>query len=105
MNEKLTKEQKNFYSREFYQYWDNKKRLEQYKNMNSRIVLYLIDRISSIENVIKELKDSEKEIFYMIFKENRDWLSCKMNMNIDKNTYYHVLNKCLYALAQEFGEI
>lgn len=101
---RLSKESKKFYERELHQYWENKKKICNL-NKNSRVIIYLQERINYIETVIKKLKPFEKEIFELIFKENADWKYCKVKKNIDKNTYYNILNKAIYLLAKEFGEI
>ncbi len=115
LNNKLSKESKKFYERELRQYWKNKQKLSNLLDkkekqlhgnyMSCRTIIYLHERINCIETVINKLKTSEKEIFEMIFKENLDWQYCKANRNIDKSTYYNILNKSIYLLAQELGEI
>ena len=111
---KLNKLSKNFYEREFRQYWKNKDKLNNLlnnkkylgsQNISSRTILYLQERIDNVENTIKQLNTFEQEVFLMIFKENYSWLYCKTQKNIDKNTYYNIFNKAIYILAKEFGEI
>lgn len=105
---KLEKEIKQYYERELKQYSQNKKRLEralQENRTSTRTILFLENRINNIETVIKQLNDFEQEVFDMIFNKKYDWLYCKTMKNIDKNTYYNILNKCIYMLAQEEGEI
>ena len=105
---KLPKEIKRYYERELKQYSQNKKRLEralQENRTSTRTILFLENRINNIETVIKQLNDFEQEVFDMIFNKKYDWLYCKTMKNIDKNTYYNILNKCIYMLAQEEGEI
>ena len=105
---KLPKEIKRYYERELKQYSKNKKILEkalQGCKTNTRTILFLENRINNIETVIKQLNDFEQEVFNMIFNKKYDWLYCKTIKQIDKNTYYNILNKCIYMLAQEEGEI
>lgn len=105
---KLPKEIKRYYERELKQYSKNKKILEkalQGCKTNTRTILFLENRINNIETVIKQLNDFEQEVFDMIFNKKYDWLYCKTIKQIDKNTYYNILNKCIYMLAQEEGEI
>ena len=105
---KLPKEIKQYYERELKQYSQNKKRLEkalQENRTSTRTILFLENRINNIETVIKQLNDFEQEVFDMIFNKKYDWLYCKTMKNIDKNTYYNILNKAIYMLAQEEGEI
>ena len=112
---KLSKESKKFYERELRQYWKNKNKLTnlltrkekslKFDPVSSRTIIYLQERIDYIENVIAQLNSFEKEVFYMIFEKNYSWLYCKTEKNIDKNTYYNILNKSIYLLAEEFGEI
>lgn len=105
---KLPKEIKRYYERELKQYNQNKKKLEkalQENKINTRTILFLENRINNIETVITQLDSFEKNVFDMIFNKKYDWLYCKTMKNIDKNTYYNILNKCVYMLAQEEGEI
>lgn len=105
---KLSKESKKYYERELRQYKSNKKRLKQLlanKNVSTRTLLFLENRINNIEEVIKQLNPFEKEIFDMIFIKGYDWLYCKEIKNIGKYTYYNTLNKIIYMLAKEEGEI
>ncbi len=105
---KLPKETKRYYERELKQYSQNKKRLEralQENRTSARTILFLENRINNIETVLKQLNEFEKEVFDMIFNKKYDWLYCKTMKNIDKNTYYNILNKCIYMLAEEEGEI
>lgn len=105
---KLPKEIKRYYERELKQYNQNKKKLEkalQGNKINTRTILFLENRINNIETVITQLDSFEKNVFDMIFNKKYDWLYCKTMKNIDKNTYYNILNKCVYMLAQEEGEI
>ena len=115
ISKKLSKESKKFYERELRQYWDNKNKLNSFfikeekalkdDLISSRTIIYLKNRIDYIENVINRLTPFEKELFVMIFKRNYNWLYCKTQKNIDKNTYYNTQNKIIYMLAEEFGEV
>lgn len=105
---KLPKETKKYLERELRQYKENKKRLQQLlssKKANMRVVLFLENRINNIEAVIRQLDSFEKEVFDMIFIKRYDWLYCKEIKNIGKYTYYNILNKIIYMLAKEEGEI
>ena len=112
---KLSKESKNFYDRELRQYWKNKKKLSTLLDkkekclddgsMSSRTIIYLQERIEYVETVIKLLSPFEKEVFFLIFKDNCTWLYCETERNIGKNTYYNIYNKIIYMLAKEFGEV
>lgn len=107
MQNKLQKELKKKMERELRQYYDNKKKLEQLKvvKVETRRLLYLEERIHYVENVYNKLKPFEQEVYDMIFKENYDWLYCKTTKNINKNTYYNILNKSILFLAEEWGEV
>ena len=124
-NYKLPKELKNRMERELRQYYDNKKKLDRLKTMlaeekpitrdptgqkvtsfeNTRSLVYLEERLHYVETVYKRLKPYEREIYNLIFKEKYDSISCKAIKNIDKSTYYNILNKSIYFLAEEWGEI
>ena len=114
-NNKLARESKKYYEREFRQYWKNKEKLsnllsKKQKRLendytSSRCIIYLQEHIDNIETVISRLKPFEKEVFKLIFKENLDWKYCKAEKNIDKSTYYKIFNKSIYLLAEEYGEI
>ena len=73
--------------------------------INTRTILFLQNRIENIETVIKQLNPFEQEVFDMIFNKKYDWLYCKTIKNIDKNTYYNILNKAICMLAKEEGEL
>lgn len=105
---KLAKEIKKYYERELKQYSKNKKMLEtasRNNKINTRTILFLQNRMENIETVIKQLNPFEQEVFDMIFNKKYDWLYCKTMKNIDKNTYYNILNKAIYMLAKEEGEL
>ena len=102
---KLSKELKKYYERELKQYGNNKNKLKYMENLNTRTILFLTERINCIEAVINRLDDFEKEVFYLIFRDNASWLYCKNIKNISKTTYYNIFNKCIYMLAEEVGEI
>lgn len=113
-NNKLSKESKKYYIRELHQYWRNKEKLHnmldncnsfEFERIPTRTLVFLQERIFHVEAVMCQLKPYELDIFDMIFRQNLDWLFCKSSKNIDKNTYYTVLNKSVFLLAQEFGEI
>lgn len=106
---KMPIEIKRYYKRELYQYKKNKEKLDKIINnkekANTRNILFLEQRITNIETVITKLNEFEKEVFDMIFNKNMDWLYCKTFKGIDKSTYYNIVNKCIYLLAEEEGEI
>lgn len=124
-NYKLPRELKNKMERELRQYYDNKKKLDKLKIMlaqekpktkdptgykvatfeNTRSLVYLEERLHYVETVYKRLKPFEQEVYNLIFKEQCDATSCKVFNNIDKSTYYNILNKSTYFLAEEWGEI
>lgn len=104
----ISKDIKKRMEREFKQYWDNKKKLQELLIKSvapTRVLLYLEQRITYIENVINNLKPFELDVFYLIFKEKCDWLYCETNYNISKSTYYNIFNKSIRLLAEEWGEI
>lgn len=108
-NAKMPIEVKKYYKRELYQYKKNKERLDDIiinkQKANTRNILFLQQRLENIETVISKLDTFEKEVFDMIFNRNMDWLYCKTFKGIDKSTYYNIINKCIYLLAEEEGEI
>jgi len=124
-NYKLPKELKNRMERELRQYYDNKKKLDKLKNLliqekprtedptgekvssfeSTRSLVYLEERLHYVETVYKRLKPFEQEVYNLIFKEQCDATYCQTIKRIDKSTYYNVLNKSTYFLAEEWGEI
>lgn len=107
MSNKLSKEVKKRMEREFKQYWDNKKKLEQLKqsSQSSRAILLCEERMKYIENVMKQLNPFELQVFHYIFKECCDCIYCETTYNISKSTYYNIYNKSIRLLAEEWGEI
>ena len=129
---KLSKDLKKRMDRELRQYWDNKRKLKKLeldiieannstqgnsnsisdltsqkaiKLLSTRSILYCQERITYIENVFKRLNSFEKQMFERIFKHGYDWLYCEVNFRVSKSTYYNIYNKCIYFLAQEWGEV
>lgn len=123
---KLPKELKKRMERELRQYWGNVSKLERLKKnvdielnennldfitqkdmnlLSTRSIIFLSERVLYVLRVIKRLSPFEREVFYWIFKENYDCVYCQTMKNISKNTYYNIYNKCIYYLAEEFGEI
>lgn len=108
---KLSKEVKKRMEIELRQYWYNKQKLERletdYKSINqisTRSILFCRERIMYIENVIKKLNNFEKQMFIYIFKYGYDWLFCETTYHISRSTYYNIYNKCIFLLAEEWGE-
>ncbi len=105
----MQKEVKKQMERELYQYYNNKKILNKLKmenkNVSTRRFLYLEQRISYIDNVIKTLNPFEQNVFDIIFKDKANWMYCQMFHNISKSTYYNIINKCITLLAKEWGEL
>ena len=133
-NYKLSKYLKKRMEKELRQYWGNIKKIEQLekeiieesgtgntqgktnvtsdptsqkvlKLISTRSLILLNQRIMYVANTINRLKPFEKEIFNLIFRENRDWLYCETMKGISKTTYYNIMNKSIYYLAEEWGEI
>ena len=133
-NYKLSKDLKKRMEKELRQYWGNIKKIEQLekeiieesgtgntqgktnvtsdptsqkvlKLISTRSLILLNQRIMYVANTINRLKPFEKEIFNLIFRENRDWLYCENMKGISKTTYYNIMNKSIYYLAEEWGEI
>ena len=104
---KLPKEIKKYYERELSQYWNNKELIKNIETtkLNTRRIIFLEKRIQNIEEVISRLSEMELTVFKYIFKYNMDWRFCLTTKNIDKNTYYSILNKVIYMLAEEEGDI
>ena len=123
-NYKLPKELKNRMERELRQYYDNKKKLDKLKNLliqekprtedptgqkvtsleSTRSLLYLEERLHYVENVYNRLSPFEREVYNLIFKDKANVLYCENN-SISRSTYYNILNKSIYYLAEEWGEI
>lgn len=106
MKNKIPKDLKNRMERELRQYWNNMKKIEklekeiieengsdgQSKNnstssdptcqkalklLSTRSLILLHERILYVSNTIDRLKPFEKEVFYMIFKNNYDCTYCE----------------------------
>lgn len=123
-NYKLPKELKNRMERELRQYYDNKKKLDRLKNSiiqeknvskdptghkvstfeNTRSLVYLEERLHYVENVYQRLNPFEQEVYDLIFKQKANVVYCE-NKNISRSTYYNIMNKSIYYLAEEWGEI
>lgn len=104
-NYKLPKDIKNRMERELRQYYDNKRKLDKLKMKSTRELLYLEERILYVENVYSRLKPFEQEVYKLIFKEGCDSVYCEVNKGISKSTYYNIINKSIYFLAEEWGEV
>ena len=105
----MQKDIKKRMERELYQYYSNKKLLNRIKreskDISTRRFLYLEQRITYIENVIASLNDFEKKMFDIIYKDKADCTYCQTYHNISKSTYYNIINKCIFLLAKEWGEV
>ena len=103
---KIHKEIKHRMELELRQYWKNKEKLQRLnQNSSTRSILLCQERIEYIENVIKQLKPFELEVFNYIFKDGCNALYCEMNYHISKSTYYNVYNRVIELLSREWGEI
>lgn len=130
-NYKLSKELKKRMEKELRQYWDNVHKLEilekeiieetssgdgqprsnttsdptsqkALKLISTRSLALLSERILYVSKTINRLKPFEKDIFNLIFKENKDWLYCETMKGVSKTTYYNIMNKSIYYLAEEW---
>lgn len=120
---------------ELYQYWDNKKELEEMqkdiiesspeppdgqpkgnsisnsteqkaiKLRTSRSILAMERRLKYIENAVARLNEEEKRIFEIIFKERHNQKMAETYKYISSDSYYNVYRKIIYYTAIEFGEI
>lgn len=120
---------------ELYQYWDNKKELEEMqrdiiesspeppdgqprgnsvsntteqkaiKLRTSRSILAVERRLKYIENAIARLNEDEQKIFEIIFKERHNQKMAETYKYISSDTYYNVYRKIIYYTAVEFGDI
>lgn len=115
MPNKIPKELKNKMEKELRQYWDNVDKLDRLerdiieesggndgqprsnitsdttsqkamKIMSTRSILVLHERILYVKRTIDRLKPFEREVFYMIFKDNCDCLYCE-TMKRNKQVY------------------
>lgn len=120
---------------ELYQYWDNKKELEEMqkdiiesspeppdgqpkgnstsnpteqkaiKLRTTRSILAIERKLKYIENAVARLNEEEKRIFEIIFKERHNQKMAETYKYISKDTYYNTYNKIIYYTAVEYGEI
>jgi len=132
-NYKLSKDLKKRMETELRQYWYNVKKLETLeqeiidesttgegsktnmtsdptsqkaiKLLSTRSIALLSERVLYVSRVIDRLKPFERDIFYLIFRDGKDWVFCEANKGISKSAYYNIMNKAIYYLAEEWGEI
>lgn len=120
---------------ELYQYWDNKKELEEMqkdiiesspeppdgqpkgnstsnpteqkaiKLRTTRSILAIERKLKYIENAVARLNEEEKRIFEIIFKERHNQKMAETYKYISSDSYYNVYRKIIYYTAIEFGEI
>lgn len=135
VNYKVPRHIKKKIENELYQYWDNKRELEEMqqdiidsspeppdgqpkgnntsntteqkaiKLRTSRTILILTRRLEYIEKAIKRLNEDEKKVFEIIFKERHNQKMAETYKYISSDTYYNVYRKIIYYTAVEFGEI
>lgn len=72
---------------------------------STRRLLLIESRLKSIERVFSMLEKEEMEVVELIFKEGRSQIYTEMNNNISKDTYYNIMNKTIWLVARELGEI
>ncbi len=124
-NYKLPKELKKRMERELRQYYYNKKKLDKLKKTiieekhnsddptgdktakleSTRSLIYLEERLQYVENVYNRLRPHEQQIYNWIFKDCCNPIYCEIENGISRSTYYNIFNKCIYYLAEEWGEI
>lgn len=105
---KLQKNIKKKMEQELFQYYENIVLLQKLKEQNTsstRRYLYIEQKISYVKNVYNRLNSFERKVFEAIFKEKYTLNSIQREEYISKNTYYRVLNKSTYFLAEEWGEV
>ena len=120
---------------ELYQYWDNKKELEELqrdiiessplppdgmphernvsssteskaiKLRTSRTILAVQKRLHYIEKATQRLNEEEYKIFEIIFKERHNQRMAETYKYISKDSYYNVYSKIIYFTAVEFGDV
>ncbi len=135
VNYKVSRHIKKKIENELYQYWDNKRELEEMqqdiidsspeppdgqpkgnntsntteqkaiKLRTSRTILILTRRLEYIEKAIKRLNEDEKKVFEIIFKERHNQKMAETYKYISKDSYYNTYNKIIYFTAVEFGDI
>lgn len=135
VNYKVPRHIKKKIENELYQYWDNKRELEEMqqniidsspepldglpkgnntsntteqkaiKLRTSRTILILTRRLEYIEKAIKRLNEDEKKVFEIIFKERHNQKMAETYKYISKDSYYNTYNKIIYFTAVEFGDI
>lgn len=82
-----------------------KKAIEIINKTSTRRLLTIESRLRAIERAFKMLVPEEMEVVELIFKEGKSQIYTEMNNNISKDTYYNIMNKTIWLVAREFGEI
>ena len=72
---------------------------------STRRLLTIEYRIRAIERAFTMLVPDEMQVVELIFKEGKSQIYTEMNNNITKDTYYNTMNKIIWLVANEFGEI
>lgn len=72
---------------------------------STRRLLTIESRLKAIEKVFDRLIDEDMEVVKLIFKEGKSQIYTEMHNNISKDTYYNVMNKTIWLVAKELGEI
>lgn len=72
---------------------------------STRRLLTIESRLKAIEKVFDRLIEEDMEVVKLIFKEGKSQIYTEMHNNISKDTYYNVMNKTIWLVAKEFGEI
>ena len=114
-NYKLSYHLRNYIKQELYDFKKNKQILKDVqKNMqsigtsqavNSKTILILQKKITSIEKVYKNLNENDKELFNIIFEKGCNQLYAKTYYNVTKDMYYNAMNKIIYLTAIEYEQI
>lgn len=82
-----------------------RKALKIIEKTSTRRLLTIENRLRAIERAFKMLVPEEMEVVELIFKEGKSQIYTEMNNNISKDTYYNTMNKIIWLVAKEFGEI
>lgn len=95
---------RNYVKQELHFYEKNKKLLEESKNLDTHTKLLISSRLADIETALSRLSEEERSVADLIF--NKRYSQAKAELEgVGYKTYYHIMNKTIYYVAQELNLI
>ena len=74
-------------------------------DISTRLIVEASKRIRYIDNAMRRLNDSDREVVEYIFRDGMSQVQAEVQKNITSDVYYNTKRKIIYYTALEFGDI